>query len=421
MRDGDLINVFSISPKFENAVTLRGNVAAPLRYPYREGMRIRDLIPEKEALITPEYYLRRNFITRSDILNSPLAPGEAQANRQTIRQSTGQGQQQLVDQVRLLTAEINWDYAVIERLSERDLSTVLLPFNLGKAVIEGDASQNLPLRPGDVVTIFSTRDLAVPVARQTKLVRLEGEFANPGVYRVEPGETLRQFVVRLGGVSQQAYLFGAEFTRESTRAQQEKNLEDAINRMEREVQRFAVTRAQNVVNPEDGAAIKQQAESQQLLIARLRQLKSSGRIVLGLQGSSRIGELPDIVLEDGDRLHIPARPSMVTVFGSVYNENAYLYRPAKRVADYLAQAGGPTKDADTSSIYVLRADGSVLSRRQSGRFLFIGALDSASVNPGDSIIVPEELDKTSFTRILKDFTQIFYQFGLGAAAIKVLK
>ncbi len=205
VRDGDLINVFSISPKFENAVTLRGNVAAPLRYPYREGMRIRDLIPEKEALITPEYYLRRNFITRSDILNSPVAPGEAQenrqanrqANRQTIRQSTGQ--QQLIEQVRLLTAEINWDYAVIERLSERDLSTVLLPFNLGKAVIEGDASQNLPLRPGDVVTIFSTRDLAVPVARQTKLVRLEGEFANPGVYRVEPGETLRQFVVRMGG------------------------------------------------------------------------------------------------------------------------------------------------------------------------------------------------------------------------------
>ncbi len=176
-----------------------------------------------------------------------------------------------------------------------------------------------------------------------------------------------------------------------------------------------------MVNPEDAATIKQQAESQQLLIARLRQLKSSGRIVLGLQASSRNGELPDIVLEDGDRLHIPARPSMVTVFGSVYNENAYLYRPAKRVADYLAQAGGPTKDADRSSIYVLRADGSVLSRRQSGAFWLIGALDSASVNPGDSIMVPEELDKTSFTRILKDFTQIFYQFGLGAAAIKILK
>ena len=65
MKDGDLVSVLTILPKFENAVTLRGNVATPLRYPYRPGMRIRDLIPDKDALITPEYYKRQNLAVRT--------------------------------------------------------------------------------------------------------------------------------------------------------------------------------------------------------------------------------------------------------------------------------------------------------------------------------------------------------------------
>ena len=173
MKDGDLVSVLAILPRFENAVTLRGNVATPLRYPYKPGMRIRDLIPEKEALITPEYYRRQNLVGA----DRHRHPGRLAAT------------------VRRLSDEINWEYAVIERLNYDNLSTALIPFNLGKAVLEGDPLNNLALMPGDVVTVFSKTDINAPAGkRRAIVVSLEGEFNFAGVYQAKPGETLRQLI-----------------------------------------------------------------------------------------------------------------------------------------------------------------------------------------------------------------------------------
>jgi protein involved in polysaccharide export with SLBB domain len=218
-------------------------------------------------------------------------------------------------------------------------------------------------------------------------------------------------------------LFGAEFTRESTRVQQQKSLDDALNRLERDIQRDGVSRAQNITAPEDAAALKEQAEAQRVVVARLRQVRATGRIVLAPGEEGVVSDLPDLQLEDGDRLYVPAPPSIVQVIGSVFNAGAMVYRPGKRMTDYLAQAGGPTRDADQGSIYVLRADGSVISARQSGVFsgFLLNGLEGKRLMPGDSVVVPEMLDKTTFMRTLKDVSQIFYQFGLGAAALKVLK
>ena len=396
VKDGDLVAVFSVSPRFENAVTLRGNVAAPLRYPYTPGMRIRDLIPDKEALITPDYYARRNISARVD----------------TVTQGS------LAYDVRRLSDEINWDYAVIERLNENDLSTTLIPFSLGKAVLENDPANNLPLVPEDVVTVFSKADIAASSTRRSVVVRLEGEFNNAGVYQAKPGETLRQLIARIGGITPAAYTFGAEFNRESTRKNQEERLEQAVRELEQSMRRASADRARNVTSPEDAASLKQEAEAQVALISRLRTLKPTGRIVFELPDSASMADLPDIALEDGDRLFIPALPSMVSVFGTVFNESAFLYAPDKNVADYLALAGGPRKEADKRSIYVLRANGSVASSMQAGRFF--GSVGNLRSMPGDAIVVPEDFTRTSWVRDLKDWTAILYQFGLGAAALKVL-
>jgi hypothetical protein len=236
---------------------------------------------------------------------------------------------------------------------------------------------------------------------------------------VQPGETLRRLVARVGGFAPDAYLFGAEFTRESTRAQQQKSLDETLNRFEHEVQARSVTRSQNVLSAEDAQSLVQQTASQQALIARLRQLKATGRIVLELPENAVLKDLPEVALENGDRFFVPSTPSMVSVFGSVYNQTSFVYSPEKRLADYLSQAGGPTRDADTGSVYLLRADGSVISRRNTG--FILSSLDSARLMPGDAIVVPEELDHTTLVRGLKDWSQIFFQFGLGAAAIKVLQ
>jgi hypothetical protein len=94
-----------------------------------------------------------------------------------------------------------------------------------------------------------------------------------------------------------------------------------------------------------------------------------------------------------------------------------MFREEKTVSDYLIQAGGPRKEADRQSIYVLRADGSVVS---TPRRWFAGSIDNRRLMPGDAIVVPEDFARTTWIKDLKDWTQILYQFGLGAAAIKVL-
>jgi protein involved in polysaccharide export with SLBB domain len=108
-----------------------------------------------------------------------------------------------------LFEELNWDYATIERLTP-DLSTQVIAFNLGKAVLQGDDSSNVALEPGDVVTVYSQKDVRVPVARQTRLVSLEGEVNAPGIYQLQPGETLRALIARAGGFTPQAYVYGLD-------------------------------------------------------------------------------------------------------------------------------------------------------------------------------------------------------------------
>jgi len=193
VRDGDLVQVFSIDARFDNAVTLRGSVASPGRYPWKDGMRVSDLIPSMDALIAPEYWARQNNAYRAN--------------------TSGEGA--LRNQIKRNQNEINWDYALVERLKKNDMSTALLPFNLGKAINGKDAESNLLLQPGDVITIFSKEDMQGPSAKQSVYVRLEGEFNRAGVYKAMPGETLRQLVARVGGLKPRARCSKNGWTRSS--------------------------------------------------------------------------------------------------------------------------------------------------------------------------------------------------------------
>jgi polysaccharide export outer membrane protein len=479
VRNGDLVHVFPLSPQFENAVTVRGPVANPGRFPWREGMKVRDLLPNRDALISRDYWLRLNQLGRipdtperraieQKLLAQKLADrrmmdrrstadtqsndprfDDAQSNdprsndprvidgrgngvrggevRSQQRLGDFRSQQRLADtgadetrergDMKRVFDEINWDYAVIERLDPIDLTTTLVPFNLSRAVLDADPAQNLPLRPGDVVTVFSRVDIQVPVAKQTQFVRLEGEVRTPGVYQLLPGETLRQLVSRVGGFTPSAYLYASELTRESVRAQQQKRLDEAIERLAQEIERTAAGRAQTGVDEKE--SVQAQADSQRRLIARLRDVRATGRIVLEVQPDrTDVRELPEIVLEDGDRLFVPPRPSTVGVIGSVYNQTAFVYGRDKRVADYLQLAGGPTRGADEGRTYVVRADGSVTGRASSSVF---NPFSSEKVNPGDTIVVPENLERFYLTKQVRDWTQIFYQFALGVAGLKVLR
>ncbi len=147
----------------------------------------------------------------------------------------------------------------------------------------------------------------------------------------------------------------------------------------------------------------------------MRRRDPVGRIVLDLKPDSRGSEsIPDLALEDGDRFVVPRVPSNVNVEGQVYSANAFVYEPHRRVIDYLRQAGGPDRQADRRRAFVLRADGSVLSR-QYGRF------ERAPLFPGDTIVVPPLLDRRSLLRTIVDIATVVGQFGFAAAAINIVR
>jgi polysaccharide export outer membrane protein len=473
LKDGDIVRFLHITPKFDNAITLRGNVAVPGRYPWRQGMRVKDLIPSREFLVTEEFWKRQNKLgvdpdsqtfrshdeaeqEKQDKLrdlqyrdrsansdqaggqNLGAAPNPPSASRNdrdipadqhgALRQEDQSSrvgrteaqrikQEELKNEVKRSAAEINWEYAVVQRMNPEDLSTRLVPFNLAKA-INGEEAQNVVLQPGDVITIFSQNDMQVPEGQQTKFVRLEGEFHTAGVYQVEPGETLRHLIVRVGGLTSQAYLYGSEFTRESAREDQQKRLDEYTNELERSIDRNASS--QRNLSGEEALTERQTLEGQRRLLDKLRQLKATGRIVLELKPTANeLEAIPDLPLEDGDRLLVPFRPATVNVIGSVYNSNSFIFKSGKTVGDYLRVSGGPTRNGDKGHLFVIRADGTTVGG-QGHNGLFLKSYTEARLMPGDTIVVPEKLDKGVVLRGFKDWTQIISTFVIGAAAAKVL-
>ncbi len=131
-------------------------------------------------------------------------------------------------------------------------------------------------------------------------------------------------------------------------------------------------------------------------------------------------QLPDLPLEDGDRFIVPRVPSTVSVDGAVYNQNSFLYDPRRRVGDYVRLAGGANRDADANRAYVIRAGGSVVSRQYSSSLLRGNGFDSLRLYPGDTVVIPLNLDKGKGMRLLVDIAQIVGQFGIAIAATNTL-
>jgi protein involved in polysaccharide export with SLBB domain len=299
--------------------------------------------------------------------------------------------------------------AAIERLTDR----VSVRVSELKLPAQADAT----LADGDVVQIFSAVDFALPTQRQTKRVRIEGEVARPGSYLLAPTATIGDALRQAGGLTDAAFLFGTEFSRESVRQLQQENYERALRDLETELVRANTTT--RTATTEDAAVQQARNIASNRLVEQMRAIRPSGRVVLQLAPDATA--LPELVLEDGDRLFVPPRPTTVGVFGSVFNSGSYLYADGRKVDDYLRLAGGPTRGADEDSIFLIRANGSVISARQQlerGWFSRKHAIGEFGAEPGDTIFVPEENDKTTFVQGLKDWTQIIYQFGIGLAGLK---
>jgi hypothetical protein len=212
------------------------------------------------------------------------------------------------------------------------------------------------------------------------------------------------------------------------RAEQQRNLEQLLRTLESDLASQTAFAAQNLAQT-DSAATQALFASQRQTLDRFRTLRASGRIALDLDPSTPRPLLPRIELEDGDVIQIPRVSAFVGVFGAVDISSSLIFRPGLRVKDYLDRAG-LRQSADLGKIIILRADGSVRTSRTVTQRRSLLAwrgedLFEQQVYPGESILVPEEIDRRSpyvrFIAGVKDWTQLIYQFGLGAAAFKVLR
>ncbi len=350
------------------------------RFVWHEGMRIKDLIPNAKWFID----------SLPDSMNDDLYKS------------------------------INWGYARILRTDINDITRKMLPFSLEKA-ITGNPADNKVLLAGDEITIYTSNEIKESGEKVVKYVTLEGEVKTPGIYPIEHGETLRQLISRLGGLTPLAHLRSGVFTRESIRQFQQKNLDEALRKFTRELN-SAENKTTTSASKNDEAMIQKKIENQHALLDSLRDIKATGRIVLELpEENAQLIDLPDLPLEDGDHFSVSTVPTTVSVVGAVYNQSTFMYRPDRALDDYLEMAGGATNDADAENIYLVLADGTVKSN--SSKSFFSGGLRGRRLHAGDLVFMPQKIDVDSFSVIgaVKDVTTIFYQFMLGAAGAKAAK
>lgn len=461
---GDIVRVLSLVPRFDNTVTLRGHVANPGRYQWKPGMHVRDLIPDVSVLLTRDYFMRQAKLTNGRSTEYPIPapqrrmmiPPQGGDNRNAPapanRTAQGQGsdpnanaaaaqnaqapEAQVIDpameatrqrevneetlqqEIHLSAPEVNWDYALIQRVNPVDLTTALIPFNLGKAVVEKSDADNIALQSGDIVTIFSQQDVSVSQARRTIFVKVEGEVGAPGIYMAAKNDDLRSIVQKAGGLTPEAYLYGSRLTRNSVQEQEQKSIDDFVKLLSAQMQQTMAAAANG--NPDLAGSMPARMSAQQSMVSALREVRAPGRVVLELPPrAASVGDLPPIALEDGDRFVIPHRPAVVTVIGAVYNQGSFLFNPKRKVNDYFALAGRNTPIADKRHMFVLRADGSVLTR-EGHSALWKGDLGNYRMQPGDTLVVPSKLQIGMFQRNLLNWTQIFSQMALTAASLAVV-
>jgi polysaccharide biosynthesis/export protein len=208
---------------------------------------------------------------------------------------------------------------------------------------------------------------------------------------------------------------------------QQQGIEEMISRMQRELLAEGSVQASASVSPEEIQARKAEMEARQKFILALRDLKATGRMTVRLAHLRLLkGSEYDIELEDGDRLLIPARSSVVNVMGSVMSLGSYVFQERYSYRDYISLSGGYTRFADTDNTYVLKVDGSA-RRLSSGLFSWndpgarweVGGFSERipAIEPGDTIIVPEKLDRIAWMRDVKDITQILMQMAVTAAVV----
>jgi polysaccharide export outer membrane protein len=463
VQDGDVVRIFPVAGAEQNVVQLEGHVIRPGKYEFKLGMRLSDIL-SYEAF-QPEVNLEYGEIERfvpPDLhpMTIPFHPGavlsgDASANLELAR----------FDRIKLF----RWDekgkrsvtvagmvyepneYRLVDGMRVKDLIdaaggvqknaylrsaeltrthisqdggvTEEINVDLQKA-LAGDPKQDIVLQDYDRLIVRPIPDLHL-----NRYAVIDGQVRFPGTYPIVKDETLSSLIQRAGGYTDQAYLKGAVFTRDSAKEVQRQRLNELISELEQSMLTSTSEAVGGALDVEEAKAQQATLATKKELLTKLRVAQVTGRVVVRLAALEDLrGSKYDMELEDKDTLMIPATPGVVYVVGEVFNPTSLQYETDQTVSYYLDKVGGMTKEADKKQVSVVKADGSVVSIEQGdrGRLVFwdsqrkswlFGGFMSMEMDPGDTIVVPRKMDRFFWLKTTKDLTQIVFQIAVAAGIV----
>lgn len=465
LRNGDMLQIERLLPELDSGVTLQGYVYQPRSFAWHTGLRLSQIIPtvyELKPNADLHYLLIRREVPPDrhiEVLSADLAAALAAPGspadpvlmpRDTIsafdlETSREYVIQPLMNELRVQSSlsqptpivhidgrvKVPGDYPLDAGMHVSDLiragggllpsaysgraelsrytvsngdqrQTQVLSIDLD-AVREGDRSADIRLQPFDRLSIKEISGWT-----EQSEVTLIGEVRFPGIYAIKRGETLRSVVERAGGLTDLAFPEGAVFTRVELKRQEQQQLDQMVQRMRLDIAGMALmtTRA-GLIGGESAISIGQ------TLLSELQSTTAVGRLVINLRAAmtARPGSSNDILLENGDELIVPRQQQEVMVLGEVQDSTSHLYHPGLSRGDYINESGGLTDQADRRRIYIVRADGNVVTGNHG--WFHEGA--DVEVHPGDAIVVPLNAEKLPALTLWQSASSIIFNIAFAAA------
>jgi polysaccharide biosynthesis/export protein len=470
--NGDKLRVPEIRPTLENSVRLSGYVYRPGAFEYHAGLRLTDVLntfdelkPEADIhyimirrVVPPELKvevisadLRRALAARGTAADPELRPRDEitvfnlSANRDRILepiirdlklQSTPDKPEQVVSVDGRVKAPGKYPLEPTMRVSDliraggsledaafrgqAELTryaivdgdarqTELITVDL-TAIRRGDPGADLQLQPYDALVIKP-----IPMWKEPGTIEVLGEVRFPGKYPIHQGETLHAVMERAGGFTDAAFPEGAVYIRDELKKREKEELELLANRLQGDLAALSlqvVAASATLSTGGGGASAGQGLLIGQQLLSQLRDTKPVGRLVINIEGvyKGKPNGPYDVVVKDGDKLVIPKKTQEVTILGEVQSPTSHVFEPGLSRDEYIDKSGGTTQHADRKRIYVVRANGDVLSGNRTGWFR---KSEETDIRPGDTIVVPLDTQRVPLLPLVSAITTIIYNLAIG--------
>lgn len=446
IQDLDYVKVFPIDSTLRGYARLEGYVIRPGDYALRPGMKVSEFLKEDNLLPEyadgiaelvrlhpPDYHPEIIYFSPAKALAGDPADNLELKEFDRLRIFSKWDLEEM-PRVRVLgEVQRPGDYRLLKNMTVRELllqagnpkltaylgtaelvrikkdgNTVTsfpLTINLGEA-LKGDPKENIQLESLDELIV---RRYSNWLEETERYASIKGEVKFPGTYPIFKGERLSGLIQRAGGYSDKAYLFGAKFTRQSVKKIQQERMEEAVNRMEKDI---SVKEQSMVAAKEDAASTKMALDGLKKSIEKLKSATAEGRISIRLEPLPELQKGSyDMELMGGDTLEIPQSPMAVSVIGEVASPTSIIWVPERDVSFYLAMSGGPTGNAETDEMYVVMANGIVRGKQSDGLF---GGFMSTKLHPGDTVIVPQVYERISWMKEIKDISTILGNLAVTA-------